>query len=206
MNAGFSNLKTLKRELLLPADATKSDSDASVAALGLGVAAMFQVFCNRKFGSVVGDTFEIGADRYSLVVPRYPIEAISKVEVRYAISDGWVVQPGMPDNYLPEAGLVQFCVPLGVWPNTARVTYTGGYWWDTGEVTPDTMPEGAWALPEDLRAAWVMQCRWFWERRSITDRAKAGFTDAIAEKGFAATEDDLLLSVRHVLDAYRRIA
>jgi len=204
MNAGFSSLAALKRELLMPADLSKTDQDASVKALGLGVASMFESLANRKFARAT-ESVEFPADRCSVVVPRYPIEAVTLVEVRDSIATGWQAQAGLPDNYLPLSGIVQFFTPPGIWPASMKVTYTGGYWWDQGEVTPDAMPSGAIPLPEDLRAAWVMQCRWFWERRSITDRAKAGFGEDTA-LGFAVSQDDLLMPVRQVIATYRRIA
>jgi len=207
MNAGFSNLKALKRELLLSADLAKPDWDASIQALGLGVAAMFETYCNRYFNRLVDDTLEATADRYSLVVQRYPIESISKFEIRDSMQDGWEVIPNMPDNFISQAGLVQFFTPAGYFPATMRITYTGGFWWDTSEDGSDVMPVGAFPLREDLRVAWVMQVRWFWERRSIIERAKAGFENTkTQDQGFAATTDDLLLSVRNVLNSYRRFS
>lgn len=206
MNAGFSNLKTLKRELLLAADAAKTDNDASVLALGLGVASLFDSACNRFFKREEEAIDQFSADRDYWTARRYPIETVSTVEVRTSYTGGYNVQAGQPFNVNEESGQVYFGSYLGLYQDSVRITYTGGYWWNTSETTPETMPEGAWALPEDLRAAWVMQCRWFWERRSITDRAKAGLTDAIAADGFAGTEDELLLSVRQVLANYRRLS
>ena len=206
MNAGFSNLKKLKGELLLPADFAKPDNDAFIAALGLGVAAMFDSFCGRKFQRLENAVDQCSADRSFFVARWYPIESIASVEVRRDFATGFVAETGQPYNINEQTGMIYFGAILGLLSDTVRITYTGGYWWDTEETTPATMPEGATALPEDLRAAWVMQCRWFWERRSITDRAKAGFSEAIADKGFAGVEEDLLLSVRNVLATYRRFA
>lgn len=203
MNAGLSNLTNLKRELLLASDAAGTDYDASVTALGLGVASMFEAYCDRKFFRVVDDVFECSADRYSVVVPRYPIEAINSVEMRDSIASGWEEQPDMPDNYLPEAGLVQFGAPPGVWPATLRITYTGGYWWDTTEDSSGTKPAGATAIPSALVSAWHLQCKFFWDRRSMEDRAKAGFSDKDAAR-FIAPDDELLSSVKTLLAAFRR--
>jgi len=205
MNAGLSNLKTLKRELLLAADVAKTDSDASVAALGLGVAALFETACGRKFARAQEvDTFS--AERSFWIARRYPLETVASVEVRRDYAGGFAAVPGMPANVNELSGKVDFLGHLGAYGEMARLNYTGGYWWDQGETVPDTMPEGATPLPEDLRAAWVMQCRWFWERRSITDRAKAGFAEDTAALGFAGTQDDLLVPVKNVMSAYRRIA
>jgi len=205
MNAGFSNLKNLKRELLLAADLSKTDNDASVLSLGLGVASLFEGAAGRRFARQEEvDTFS--AERAFWIVRRYPIETVTAVEVRGDYAGGFLAVPGMPANVNELSGKVDFLGCLGAYGEMARVVYTGGYWWDTGETTPETMPTGATPLPEDLRAAWVMQCRWFWERRSITDRAKAGFTEDTAALGFAGTDADLLMPVRQVIANYRRIA
>ena len=205
MNAGFSNLKSLKRELLLASEVSKADNDAAVLALGLGVASLFESATGRRFARQEEvDTFS--AERPFWVTRRYPIETVTSVDVRRDYAGGFLAVPGMPANVNELSGKVDFLGCLGAYGEMARINYTGGYWWDTGEVTPDAMPEGATPLPEDLRAAWVMQCRWFWERRSITDRAKAGFVESIADQGFAGTDADLLLPVRQTISNYRRIA
>lgn len=206
MNCGFSNLKSLKQELLLAADLSGTDNDASVAALGLGVAALFESACARKFRREVGWVDQFSADREFWIAQRYPIETVTAVEIRRGYASGFVAQSGQPANVNELSGQFYFGGTLGAYGETARITYTGGFWWDESETTPGTMPTGATLLPEDLRAAWVMQCRWFWERRSITDRAKAGFAEDTAALGFAGSQDDLLMPVRQVLAAYRRIA
>ncbi|MFZ4774627.1 MAG: hypothetical protein ACOYM3_04645 [Terrimicrobiaceae bacterium] len=205
MNAGFSNLKTLKRELLLAADAAKTENDASLAALGLGVAAMFDSFCNRKFRRDAAAVDQFSANRGFWPARWYPIESVTSVEARTDYLAGFVVESGQPVNVNEQSGLIYFGSFLGLMSDTVRITYAGGYWWDESETTATTIPTGATALPEDLRAAWIMQCRWFWERRSLTDRAKAGFAEDTAELGFAGTQDELLLPVRQVLSAYRRM-
>jgi len=203
MNAGLSNLITLKRELLLASDAAGTDYDAAVAALGLGVASMFESYCDRKLLRTVDDVFECPADRYSVVVPRYPIEAVNSVEMRDSIASGWEEQADLPDNYLPEAGLVQFGAMPGVYPATLRITYTGGFWWDTSEDSSGTKPTGATAVPTALVSAWHLQCKFFWDRRSIEDRAKAGFTDKESER-FVTPSDELLGSVKTIIATFRR--
>jgi hypothetical protein len=206
MNAGFSNLTKLKAELLLAKDAEGTDYDAAVLAIGLGVAAMFESIAGRKFGRVVGEKDVFTADREFWVASRYPLEAVSAVEVRTNYATGWVAQGGEPHNVVEPTGVIFFSGFLGSRGEMARVTFTGGYWWDESEGETGTLPSGAKALPEDLRAAHAMQCRWFWERRSVTERAKAGIPEDKADIGFAASADDLLAPVRQVLATYRRIA
>lgn len=204
MNAGFSSLSALKRELLLPADALRTENDAAIVALGLGVAALFESQCDRKFGRIVYiDTF--AADRSFWITRSYPIEQVHAVQVRRDYASGFQLVPGQPSNVIEMSGKVDFLGYLGAYGEIGRISYTAGYWWDESEDGSLTLPEGATALPEDLRAAWVMQCRWFWERRSITERAKAGFAKDSAD-GFATPAEELLQPVRSILTSYRRIA
>ena len=204
MNAGFSSLSALKRELLLPADAAKTENDASVLALGLGVASLFESLCDRKFRRMnMVDSF--AADRTYWITRAYPIEQVISVEVRRDYASGFEIVTGQPSNVVELSGKVDFLGFLGAYGETGRLTYRGGYWWDESENATETLPEGATPLPEDLRAAWVLQCRWFWDRRSISDRAKAGFAKD-SEGGFATPSDDLLQPVRSIMATYRRIA
>lgn len=204
MNAGFSSLSQLKRELLLSADALKTDYDDSVLALGQGVAALFASACDRKFvRGEYEDSF--AADRTFWITRSYPIEVVHYVKVRRDYASGYQIVPGQPSNVVEMSGKVDFLGYLGAYGETAVINYTAGYWWDHTEDGSGTLPEGATPLPEDLRAAWVMQCRWFWDRRSITERAKAGFAKDTAD-GFATPAEELLQPVRSILASYRRIA
>lgn len=204
MNAGFSNLAFLKSKLLLASDAAGTDYDDAVAALGLGVAGMFESLTDRKFARVSGATHEAPADRYMVSVPRYPIEEITAFDLRENLNEGWVAQ-ALPDNFNSLAGLVQFFTPPSIAPAMLRLTYTGGYWWDTSEDSSGVLPAGAEAIPQALVQAWVIACRFFWDRQSIEERAKAGFTDKELER-FVTADSELPKIVTATLDKFRRFA
>lgn len=135
MDLGLGNLTQLKAHLLNEALRASSTYDAALAALGRGVAARFEGVCNRKFGRVVGETFETSADRDFVILPRYPLEEVTAVELRESLADGWVDQGTVEDileNINAAAGLVSLGSQLSAL-NTARLrlTFTGGYWYPT---------------------------------------------------------------------------
>jgi len=205
MNVGLSSLAVLKAWLLAPSLVSGTDYDAQITALGLGVAASLETFCNRKFARVTDDLFETTADRQRLVVLRYPIETISKIEIRDDLSIGWVDQGTVNDvlfNLREAAGLLEFAGYLGASFSRIRITYTGGYWFDTTEDASGTLPSGAAALPGDLKLAWLTQCEFLWGQRD-----KLGIN--IAEKPTpspALAQVELLPAVKQMIRTYVRYA
>jgi len=207
MNAGFSNLDTLKKTLL-PGSA-KSDTrfDLVIAALGRGVAAQFGSMCNRQFMRVVGDTAIFSADRCEFIVPRYPLESVSLAELKITETDGWVTQTD--PNFIRAlnliAGIIN-CGPEDAGPYYAQVrfTYTGGFFWETLEpddaAYPSQLPSGAAPLPDDLFNAWLLQCRHVWSQMDKlgTDLLKGG-----ADKNIR-TPDDLAAGVKITLTEFIR--
>lgn len=189
MNAGFANLTTLKRHLLAERLRPEITFDDQVLAVGLGVAGAIERYCDRKFGRVVGDTWETpSADRLTFVLPRYPVEAITAIDLRGSYGEAWQSQD--PDELLlqvvSDSGIVTFDVAIGWRGSVVRFTYTAGYWWDTTEDDTGELPTGATELPADLRHAWLLQCEEIWSRRDNlgvgltskpTERAKLGELD-----------------------------
>jgi hypothetical protein len=172
MNSGFSNLDTLKKQLL--AGTMKNDVrfDAIISALGLGVAGQFATFCNRKFQRVVSDTEILPADRCQFLLSCYPLETISAVDIKVTEALGFESQsPTTFYNTIDlKSGIVN-CpegADAGPWYAQVRFTYTGGYWWETLEPDdasfPSTMPAGAASLPSELFHAWILQCRHTWSK------------------------------------------
>lgn len=205
MNLGLGNLTELKRELLLAADAAGTDNDTAVAALGLGMARRFESFCGRRFERVVDDTVEFPADLDAYIVPRYPLEEVSEIAVRENVAQGWVVQSSS-HNFNRLSGQVFLEGPLsGGWAQT-RLTYTGGYFFETLEPDDDNypteQPAGSEPLPLDLKLAWFLQCKFLWDRRSLVEKAKAGFKDG---EGFTGADTKLLPEVEATLNSYRRM-
>lgn len=166
MNAGLSNLATLKQHLLAPALRSAVTYDVQITALGLGMAAAIEKFCNRKFARVENDTHICTADRDHAYVPRYPLETFTSIEMKADINVGWEMQTGLVLNTNPASGLVYWGAGISFAWAQMRITYTGGYFFETlepdDEAYPSSLPAGAAALPEDLKLAWLLQCRNVW--------------------------------------------
>lgn len=171
MNAGLSNLATLKGWLLAASLVDATDYDAQILAIGQGVALALEKYCNRKFGRAVGATFECTADRTHVVLDRYPVEALTTIEQRDTLAGGWspLVINDVVENRADDRGLVYFNAPQGIYLSRLRFTYTGGFFFEQLEPAdvgyPTATPAGATALPADLLLAWKLQCEHVWTQR-----------------------------------------
>lgn len=172
MNAGFSNLDTLKKHLL-PASASDKRFDTAIAAIGLGVAGAIARFCQRDFDRVENATEIKGADHVEFLLSRYPLESVSKIELKLTEAEGWqelTINDVVSTMDLPD-GIIHFSGSRDIGPHDAqlRFTFTGGYWWETAEPDaedyPTDTPAGAFTLPEDVKLAWLLQCEAVWGKR-----------------------------------------
>jgi len=127
------------------------------------VSARFDRECNRTLARTVDAKQEFGPSDAEILVRCYPVETVSKFELKTSEADGWVEQTGV-GHVLRQGGVISLITPLCFvpqvsWagPQLARVTYTGGY------VMPGTAPGvGQTALPADLESAAVEQvAAWF---------------------------------------------
>lgn len=182
MNCGLGNLDGLKRHLL-PSGTMAGETrfDVVIVDIGQGVADDFENSCNRKFSRLAGDTIAFQADRASFVLPRFPVEAITAVELKLKDADGFAAQDlTLIQSSSPASGLVYLTdrPDAGPYWGQVRFTYTGGYWFEMLEPEddgyPSAMPETATALPKGLRLAWVNQCREVW---NAYDKLGAGLVD-----------------------------
>lgn len=181
MNAGLSNLDLLKKHLLAATLGTDPQFDTLIAAIGLGVAGMMEQTCNRKFARAAGAQEEFPGDRASFILSRFPIESVTALDSKNLESDSWTSQDtGLIKSISASAGLIYLADshdPGAYW-SKVRFTFTGGYWWETAEPNdagyPSTLPEGAHALPDDLRLAWLLQCREVWNK---IDKLNTGLID-----------------------------
>jgi len=206
MNAGFSNLDYLKKQLL-PKSVSDKRFDAVILALGTGVAAQFSGYCQRPFGRLVNATEVFPADRAEFILSRAPIEAVTQSELKIAESEGWVVQTD--PHFIRALNLVNGIIDCG--PSDAgpyygqvRFTFTGGYFWEQLEpddtAYPSQLPTGAAPLPSDLMNAWLLQCRHLW---SLMDKVGTDLLKDGAEKSLRFP-DDFAPTVENVLGDYVR--
>ncbi|HTI72900.1 MAG TPA: hypothetical protein VMF06_23205 [Candidatus Limnocylindria bacterium] len=167
MDLGLGNFKELKAFLLASSMQTPGNLDSAIAAIGSGIARHFANYCDRKFARVAGDTCECDGERYYYVVPRYPIEAVTLIETRYGLAESYVAQP-LTDFLLEQrnsAGLLGFTALQGVRGSMIRITYTGGYWYDTTEDNTGVQPVGSERVPDDLKLAWLLWCQEVFNKR-----------------------------------------
>jgi len=133
MNLGLGTLSELKAHLLNAALESDTAYDGALAALGRGVSARFERACNREFPRVVAAVHEFDAARDHVILPRYPVESLTALELRATLAGGWIDQ-GAPsvlvNNLAEKSGLVDFGAALGARGARARLTYTGGFWID----------------------------------------------------------------------------
>lgn len=199
MNCGLSNLFTLKQHLLADALRPLTDYDVVIQDIGQGAADVIENECNRKFARACGATQIFQLDRRSFVVERYPLEAVTKIETRAKQSGEWIEQD--LDSFVSNISLNAGIIYLGegadpdAYTGQARITFTGGYWFETLEPKgeegyPSEMPEGATALPRDLKLAWLTLCRLVWQAIDKTgvDVTKTGSGSQFVSGSLAGME------------------
>jgi hypothetical protein len=178
MNAGFSNLDYLKKQLLAPALRATLTYDDQLVALGLGVVGMFERFCNRDFTYAAGVQEITQGDRSFWFTRRTPVTQFTNVELRFFTADTWTSIMGQPLASDEEKGLIHFGYTLGRAPMQVRITYNGGYIWEQLEPSdpgfPSLIPSDItnnaaglnplkFNLPAELLYAWVLQCKHIWQ-------------------------------------------
>ena len=188
MNCGLGNLDSLRRHLLPGTMQDSRDFDATIADIGLGVAALIDQHTNRQmtYGEHITQIFR-GA-RAHWYVPAFPVVSFEKVELRFFAADAWTDISGQPLSINEETGLLSFGYTMGVDPIQVRATWTGGYWFETAEPGEDgypstipglitsctALPFGRFLLPADVRLAWLIQCREIWNK---VDKLGVGIAD-----------------------------
>jgi len=160
----LTQLTTMKARLnISPADTTQDDLLTRAIA---AVSARFDHECNRTLARTVDVTQEFLATEREIVAQCYPIEAVTKFEVKMNEVDGWVERT-VTDYLVRQACVISLGAPLSAVPQVSlintgigRVTYTGGY------VQPGTAPSpGQTPLPSDLESAAVEQVAVWYQNR-----------------------------------------
>lgn len=212
MKLTLGNLTQLKAQLLNESLRSDTQWDAQIELLGKGVAVQFEQRCNRRFARVVGDTYDFPAHFEHLVLPRYPVETITAVEMKtdYAASWSALTASTAIQTANLSAGLVWFEPALGLYRERGRVTYTGGYWVpDDDAQTPEDetdLPEGATAVPDDLRMAWVLQCKHVWGLSDPLGISAGQDKAGVSPEMMGLSQVALLPAVETILTKYIRYA
>ncbi len=190
----LTELATLKTRLgILDSDTT---NDPLLTHIIRGVSARFDLECRRTLARTVGITQEFPATDLSLAARCYPIESVTRFDVKAKESTGWIEQTEVEFLVRP-GGILCLERPLGTLRELARVTYTGGY------VLPGTTPDtGQTALPAELEFATTEQAAFWFQNRERLGLARAWDYHS-TYRHFASV--DLLGSVELVLARFRRI-
>ncbi len=199
----LAQLSTVKARLALdPIDLT---FDALLLRAIEAVSARFDLETNRTLARSVDFQQEFNTRDTELIPVCYPIEVVSKFELKSSETDAWVEQANVA--YLIRGNCVlslnsAFRVPQSALC-TVRVTYTGGYVLPGDPVPqPSTAGRQPVRLPADLEQAAVEQTT-FW----FQTRGKLGLLRQWPQGGgyeqFAET--DLLPAVRAILKRHTRL-
>ena len=192
----LTDLATVKTRLALdPFDATY---DSLLLRAIVAISARFDRETNRCLARTENATCEFPAHQTEILVPCYPIESVSKFELKTSQSEGWIEQPGI-DFLVSRNCVIVLGSPLRSSASglqLARVTYTGGY---LVPGSPD-LP-GATRLPAELEQAAVEQTAFWFQTRD-----KVGVTRQWPRDGSYVefADPDMLPSVRKVLERYTR--
>ena len=192
----LATLATVKSRLaILPTDLTY---DSLLTSAIKAISTRFDRETNRTLARTVGFIQEFDADATDLVLACYPLESVSRFEVKSSEAAGWLEQTAT-DFIIRNNCVISLGSPLRA-PNSAssiaRVTYTGGY------VLPGTTSApGQTPLPDDLEQAAVEQLAyWFQKKEHLGLRIYWPSGDAYRQ----FVELDLLAGVTATLTRYRR--
>jgi len=193
----LTQLATVKARL----DITVTTYDTLLTNAIRAISTRFDQECNRTFARTAGATEEFDGDGTEIRVAAYPIETVTKFELKITEREGWVEQTDV-DYLIRRNCVISLCNRLSNGTSApsalplARVTYTGGY------VLPGATPgAGQTPLPDDLEQATVEQVAcWFLHRDSI-GLSRSWPHDGTYEQFIRG---DLLDSVRAVLARYER--
>ena len=219
MNCGLGNLDSLKRHLLPATMQSDKRFDQVIQDIGLGVAGMIDKYTNRVMTYAEGVTRIWEGQRSHIYLPLWPIVTITKVELRYFLADSWTNISGQPLAENAETGLLHFGYTLGTNPIQVRVTWTGGYWFETAEpddpngypsvvpaaitnaftATPPGLEASKYMLPPEVKLAWLLQCRRVWDGIDKLGTSVAQASNIVSDRMI-----DLQPQVKMILQPYIR--
>ncbi len=189
----ITQLTTVKARLAILDTDTQFDALLTNAIKAVG--ARFDKECSRTLARTENASQEFVASLTEICVGCYPIETITRFELKRSESEGWVAQPGV-EYLVRQRCVLSLRVPLGGSPEQGRVIYTGGY------VLPGNVPEtGQATLPDDLEQAAIEQVAYWFSNRDRLGLLRIWDYHS-TYRHFA--DLDLLAGVRAVLRKYAR--
>lgn len=195
----LTQLTTLKARL----DLAESDvqDDALLTRFIVAVSGRFERQCNRLFGRGDDATYEFRADARAILPERYPVESISKWELKDDETTGWVTQTDIVYLFGPGQVVIELAVALGTSAQIGRITYDGGYVLPGG-----TVSTGQTALPDELENACVEQVVYLFQNRNRLGLAGVSGQGGSLQKDLMSvvTPAVFLPDVMSVLKKYER--
>src|SRR3989442_9643782 len=191
----LTQLSTVKARLAL----TLTDYDSLLTSAIKAISDRFDKETNRILARTTTATHEFDAADTEILPPCFPIESVTKFELKSNETDGWSEQTGI-QYLIRHQCVISLASPLNSQPSTlnspalARVTLTGGY------VLPgDTPAAGQTALPDDLEQAAIEQVAYWFRNRDKTGLIRSWPSGGSYD---AFLQSDLLLEVKAVLKKY----
>lgn len=174
--------------------------DALITRVIGAFSARFDSECNRVFARTVGVCEDFPATEIEVPVCCYPIESVTRFELKSSESGGWVEQSGV-EHLIRAKCVISLSVPLRVLGSStalARVTYTGGY------VLPGTAPAaGQSPLPAEVENATIEQVAFWFEHKDAPGVIRLWPTGG---NYVQLVDSDLLPAVRAVLRRHTRFS
>ncbi len=193
----LTQLATVKTRLAIPAIDVQYDSILTPAIVA--ISARFDLETGRTLARTQNFNQEFNPDTTEIIASCYPVEAVTKFELKSSESEGWLEQSAI-EYLIRSSCIICLSAPLSILHSPfriARVTYTGGY------VLPGTAPApGQTPLPSDLENAAVEQVAFWFQNREAIGQTRTYLTSGNYLQ-FADT--DLLPSVRSILRRHTRI-
>src|SRR5438034_10862349 len=120
----LTQLSTVKSRLAL----SVTDYDDLLTSAIKAVSDRFDKECNRTLARATAATHEFDASDTEILPPCYPVEAVTKFELKTNETDGWTEQAGV-QYLIRRQCVVSLHSPLSSLrsPSIGRVTYTGAY-------------------------------------------------------------------------------
>ena len=190
----LTTLSLVKTRLSMPE--TEIAHDALIAMLIAGVTARFPRELRRVLKRMEGFAQEFPASDQGLILCCYPVETITRVEVRRWEHEGWQLREGLKWQ-VRSTCVVTFNEPPGAGEEMARLIYTGGYVMPGAEV-----PAGALPLPTDLLNAATEQVAYLYLNRDRLGILRQWPRGGTYEQ---YSQVDLLPGVAAALDKHRRL-
>jgi hypothetical protein len=187
----LTQLSTVKDRLAI----TVTTYDTLLTNAIKAVSDRFDKLTNRTLSRMVDTTQEFVANDTEIILACYPLEAVSKFELKSNETEGWIERTGV-DYLIRNSCVISLNTRLGTDNQQGRITYTGGY------VLPGATPgAGQTALPNDLEQAAVEQVA-YWYRNKDTLGLIRNWPSGGTYQVFARAE--LLPSVEASLKPYER--